>query len=110
MKKCPVCEKGNLKDGSIDEEIFGVPLGTFKAEVCDRCGESFLNEDSMRSVEEKAKKAGIWGMAEKIKVVRSGNSLAIRIPAKIARFLGLKEGEEILVHPEGREKLVAEVV
>ncbi|MBM4249965.1 MAG: AbrB/MazE/SpoVT family DNA-binding domain-containing protein [Euryarchaeota archaeon] len=44
-----------------------------------------------------------------MKVVKSGNSLCIRIPAKLARFLGLKEGREILVYPEGAKKAAFEV-
>ena len=33
------------------------------------------------------------------KVKKWGNSLAFRIPKKIAEMYGLKEGSEILVHP-----------
>ena len=87
MKKCPICEKGNLKKGVIEEEMFGVSLGKFKGEICNKCNETFLDENAMEQIEKKAKQIGVWGLAEKIKVVKSGNSLAIRIPAKIAHFL-----------------------
>ena len=106
MKTCPICEKGNLREGIIEEEMFGVPLGKFKAEICDKCNESFIDEDSMKQIEKKAKELGIWGLAEKIKIVKSGNSLAVRIPAKIVHFLKLREGEEVVLHPDGKRKMV----
>jgi len=109
MKKCPICEKGNLRSGTIEEEMFGISLGKFKAEICDKCNESFIDENSMKQLEKKAKELGIWGLAEKIKIVRSGNSLAIRIPAKLAHFLKLSEGSEIVLYPEGRNKMVFEL-
>ena len=109
MKKCPVCGKGNLRPAMVEEKMFGFPLGTYKGEVCDKCGESFLPQEAMSEIEKKAKEIGIWGLAEKIKVVKSGNSLCIRIPAKLARYLGLKEGREILVYPEGAKKAAFEV-
>ncbi|MDI6640552.1 MAG: YgiT-type zinc finger protein [Methanocellales archaeon] len=110
MKKCPVCEKGNLKEGKVEEEMFGTSLGRYRAEICDRCGESFVDEETMRAIEQKARQLGIWGLAKKIKIVRSGNSLAIRIPADIARFLKLEEGKEMFLHPEGTTKLAIEII
>ena len=109
MTKCPICEKGTLKKGQIEEEMFGIPLGKFAAEICDKCGESFLGLDEMDKIEEKAKEKGLWGLAKNIKVVKTGNSLSVRIPAKIAQFLDLKEGEDVLLYPEGKKKIVVEV-
>lgn len=109
MKKCPVCDKGNLREGKIEEVMFGVSLGKFKAEICDKCNESFVSAKTMKLIEQRAKDRGIWGLAEKIRIVKSGNSLAVRIPAKIAHFLKLKEGEEIVMHPEGARKMVIEL-
>ena len=54
-----------------------------------------VDEATMRTIEQKARKLGIWGIAKKIKVVRSGDSLAIRIPADIAKLFNLHEGKEI---------------
>ncbi len=109
MKKCPICEKGNLQEGIIEEEMFGIKLGKFRAEICDKCNESFIDENAMKQIEKKAKELGIWGLAEKLKIVKTGNSLAIRIPAKIAHFLKLTEGSEIVMYPEGRSKVVFEI-
>ncbi|UCF08518.1 MAG: AbrB/MazE/SpoVT family DNA-binding domain-containing protein [Thermoplasmata archaeon] len=109
MTKCPMCEKGVLKKKKIEEKMFGISLGKFTAEVCDKCGESFLDENAMRKIEEKAKELGIWGLAKDIKIVKSGNSLSVRIPAKIARFLELYEGKDVLLYPEGKKKIIVEV-
>ena len=43
IQKCPICGKGILKKKKIKEEMFGVHLGEFPADVCDECGESFTD-------------------------------------------------------------------
>ena len=107
--KCPVCGKGQWHRGKVREEMFGVNLGEYPAEVCDSCGESFVDQDAMKKIEARAKEAGLWGLAKKVSIAKSGNSLVVRIPAELARFLKLKGGEEALVRPEGREKIVVEL-
>ena len=109
MTKCPICDKGTLKKAKIEEEMFGISLGKYDADVCDCCDESFLDESAMQKIEAKAKELGIWGLAKKIKVVKSGNSLSVRIPAKVARFLDLHEGKNVLLYPEGEKKIIVEV-
>jgi YgiT-type zinc finger domain-containing protein len=110
MVKCPICEKGSLHKAKVKESMFGIALGEFDGERCDKCGETFLDSTSMKEIEKRAKAKGIWGISKKITIVKSGNSLAIRIPAKIARFLNLRDGEEAIIHPEGKERLVIEIV
>lgn len=105
--KCPMCEKGILKRDKIKEEMFGVYLGEFPAEVCTKCSESFTDEGTTRKIEEIAKKKGIWGLGKKTKITKTGNSLAVRIPKDIADYLKLKLGEEAYIHPEDH-KLVIE--
>lgn len=109
MKKCPICGSGTLKKGEIEEEMFGISLGRYDAEICDTCGESFVDEATMRMIEAKARELGIWGIAKKIKVVRSGDSLAIRIPLDIAKLFNLHEGKEIFLYPEGATELALEI-
>ena len=105
--KCPICEKGNLKKGIIKETMFGVYLGEFPAEICNKCNESFTDEKTTRAIEEIAKKKSIWGLGKKTKITKTGNSLAVRIPKEIANFLKLKEGKEAYIHPE-KDKIVIE--
>ncbi len=109
MGKCPVCKKGTLRKEEIEETMFGVSLGTFQAEICDRCGESFVDEDTMLEIEAEAKRRGIWGLGQKITIGKSGNSLVVRIPARLARFMGIEAGNEALIHPEGEKKLIVEI-
>ena len=121
--RCPICERGILKEGNkgnrrfpwiwkhsfqtIKETVFGVYLGEFPAEICNKCGESFTDEATTKSIEEEAKKKGIWGMGKKTKITKAGNSLAVRIPKEIAKFLNLKEGCEAYIHPD-QNKIIIE--
>lgn len=105
--KCPICGKGILKKGKINETMFGVYLGEFPAEICSYCKESFTDQETTRKIQEIAKKKGIWGLGKKTKITKTGNSLAVRIPKDIADFLKLKEGKEAYIHPEDK-KLVIE--
>ena len=107
MVECPICEKGMLKKTKIKEYMFGVYLGEFPAEVCTRCRESFTDSETTRKIEEAAKRKGIWGLSAVTKITKTGNSLAVRIPKKIAEYLKLKDGKEVYVHPEAN-KLVIE--
>ncbi len=104
---CPICEKGELKKGKIQETMFGVNLGKFPAQICTKCGESFTDEKTTIAIEKKAKEKGIWGMGKMTKIAKSGNSLAVRIPKKIADYLNLKEGREAFIHPE-KHKIIIE--
>lgn len=106
--KCPICEKGNLQRKNIKEEMFGVLLGEFPAEVCSSCGESFTDEETTQAIEAAAKKKGLWGLGTKTKITRTGNSLAVRIPKGIADYLRLAEGRDAYIHPESG-KLVVEI-
>lgn len=84
-------------------------LGAYPGEICDRCGETYIAREAFERVEARAKELGLWGLAKKVAVAKSGNSLVVRIPAELARFLNLKGGEEVLVRPEGREQIVVEL-
>ena len=107
MTSCPICEKGVLRKGMIKESMFGVYLGDFPAQICSACEESFTDAATMQKIEEAAKKKGIWGLGSKTKITKAGNSLAVRIPKKIAEHLKLKSGKEAYIHPED-DKLIIE--
>jgi len=77
--------------------------------VCGACGEAYVDEKAMARIEARAKDLGLWGLAKKGTIAKSGNSLVVRIPADLAKFLRLKGGEAALVRPEGREKIVVEI-
>lgn len=104
--ECPICKEGILKKNKIKEYMFGVYLGEFPAEVCTKCGESFTDSSTTKKIEEVARKKGIWGLSATTKITKTGNSLAVRIPKKIADFLKLKDGEETYIHPEDRKLII----
>ncbi len=89
--------------------MFGFDLGTYTAEICDSCGEHFIDLEDFKRTEKRAKELGLWGLAKKVTIAKSGNSLVVRIPAELARFLRIKGGEDALVRPDGREKIVVEL-
>lgn len=74
------------------------------AEVCPSCGEVVWNENDVVKMERKAKKIGVWGLEQKTRVTTLGNSLAVRIPKRLADFLGLRRGVEVLIHPHGKRQ------
>lgn len=106
--KCPVCGKANLRRERRRAEQDGFDLGVYVAEICPSCGEIFWNQTDVVKMEQKAKEIGIWGLEQKTKVATVGNSLAVRIPKRLADFLRLRQGVEVLIHPLGRDKLVIE--
>lgn len=106
MQKCPICEEGNLKKSKIKEYMFGIYLGEFPANICSKCGESFTDSNVTRKIEEIAKQKGIWGLSSITKITKTGNSLAVRIPKKIADYLKLKNGKEAYVHPENNKLII----
>ena len=104
--KCEECG-GNLLKKKVEFKIYGIILGLFPADVCSKCGEELFDEKISQEIDELAKKRGLWGLDRKVKIVKIGNSLAVRIPKAISNFLGLKEGKEALMKPE-KDKIIIE--
>ncbi len=108
-RKCYICEKTGLEKKKIDYKLHGVSLGLFEAEACTKCGEVFFSEETSKKMTKIAKQKGLWGLAARTKIGQSGSTLDIRLPKSIIEFMRLKKGEEVLISPEGRNKLVVEV-
>src|SRR3989338_3167456 len=85
MLKCPACNS-KLKEGKVREEYLGHELGEFDGFSCVKCGETLLTEDSVKKAQQKAKELGLWGLAEKTKIAKSGNSLMVRIKKNVANY------------------------
>lgn len=60
-------------------------------------------------IERTAKKKGVWGLCISMTVGKSGNSLDIRVSSRLAPFVGLIRGKEVLIHPNRADRLVIEV-
>lgn len=101
-----MCEKGYLKKIINKEIIHGVYLGNFPAKKCSSCNEIWTDSKTMRRIEKVAKEKGIWGLGVITKITKTGNSLAVRIPKKIADYLKLKSGEEVYIHPEDHKLII----
>lgn len=87
----------------------GIDCGTLDVETCEKCGEVYLPEESMRVVEGKLKEAGLWGTERKeVKFWKSGNSVTVRLPTEITRQLGLGSVKKGMIYQEGRNKLAIE--
>lgn len=108
LVNCPVCGKSPLAREKRRADLYGFDLGVYVAEVCPSCGEVFWDERNVAKMEQKAKKMGIWGLEQRTKVAAVGNSLAVRIPRRLADFLGLARGMEVSIHPAGKDKFVVE--
>ncbi len=81
-------------------------VGLFPAEICQKCGEQFFRREVSLAIEKIARDKGIWDLRSKTKVSKVGNSLAIRVNKKLVDYLGLKKGEEIVINPENKQKIV----
>lgn len=104
--RCPICEKGRLREGTIPYEYLGVHYGDYEGEVCDRCGEAFLSQDASDAIDVKAKQLGHWGIAKRSKVGVSGHSLMVRIPKELEKALKISKGDSVLIRPEGKGRIV----
>ena len=106
--KCVICN-GDLTEKIVEHKEFGVSFGKFKGMVCNKCGETFFDEDVSKKMTEIAKKKGLWGLQTKTKIGQAGTTLDIRLPKRIIDFLNLKKGKEVEIHPEGKDKLVISI-
>lgn len=102
--KCILCE-GKLNKKMVDYEIYGKSIGKFPALVCDSCGEQWFDEETSRKIQEKEKKLRLFGLSRETKISYSGNSLIIRIPKELAKFMNLKKETEVIIYPEDKNKL-----
>lgn len=106
--KCVFCNSVT-EDKMVDYKELGVDLGKYKAMACTKCGEVFFDSETAAKIQAKSREAGLFGLAKKTKVAEIGNSVAIRIPKRLAEFVGLKKGKEALIMPQGKNKLSIEV-
>ena len=104
-----MCEEGKLVKDKVDFKMYGKILGKFDAMVCDQCNETFFDEQTSEKIDKVAKEKCLWGLEATTSVTQVGNSLAIRIPKKIAKFLNLKKGTQTRIRPE-ENKLIVESI
>src|SRR4030043_317625 len=84
----------------------GVSINEIKDAI--KCGAKSLQNGKIISayrhvkivfkIEEAEKKAGLFGLSREGKIGYSGNSLIIRIPKEIAKFMNLKKEAPIVIY------------
>ena len=111
MKKCKICERGDLvKAEDIILDIEGY-IFILKGERCRSCGEEFPFEKETQKSIEVAKKLGVWPEPLKLRrhLSKSGRGLIFRIPSDLEKQLKLNEntaidiskiGNKIIIEPE----------
>ena len=57
--KCPICNIGTMDKKEVTFSLYGENLGRFRADVCNKCGEEFFDEDASDRIDEAAKKKGL---------------------------------------------------
>jgi len=102
--KCILCG-GKLTNKVIDYKVFGKSLGKFPAKVCEKCDEQWFDEETSRKIEKAEKKLNLFGLCKESKISYSGNSLIVRIPSDIAKFMNLNKESQVIICPEDKNKL-----
>ena len=103
-----MCESGKLARKKVDYKYKAWYFGKYDADVCNNCGETFFSEKASESIEKKAKELRVWGLERKTKIAHSGNSLIVRIPKALAEFIGIEDGSEVTIRPEGKKKFIVD--
>jgi len=108
VNKCVLCD-GNLKKKKVTYEVYGKGIGKFPAMVCDSCGEQWFDEETSKKIQEKEKNLGIFGLSRKTKVSYSGNSLIVRIPKELAKFMNIGRETAVTIYPEEKGKIAISI-
>ncbi len=111
MKKCPVCNVGNLQE--VDDIISEIEGHFFieKGTRCNKCNEEFISEKQSQKTIEIARRLGIWGEPLKLhrKLSKSARGTVLRIPSDIEKSLHLKGKEDVQISILGKNKLLIEI-
>jgi len=106
------CSKCNerMEEEVIDryEYVEGFPLFNVEGFRCRKCGNLFFTEEQVDEMEERTKKLKMRLFAFKRTIAVSGKGLVVRVPADLAEYLKLKEGEEVRITPVGHKGFLVE--
>jgi len=108
MRKCPVCEEGNLeKVDNIALDIEGYVI-ILKGERCSKCDEEFPFENEAQNAIEIARKVGVWPEPLKLHrhLSKSAGGLILRIPSDIEKQFNLDENVPITISKVGNKIVI----
>jgi len=101
---------GTLKKSFCSVEFFGINFGENNCEVCTKCGSEYLDDETLGKIEEEVKKKRIFGLEKQVSVVKSGNSLVVRIPPEIVKFSKIKQKDIARIFPISKKKIEIELL
>lgn len=91
-------------------EVQGVDCGVLDVEYCSQCGSEYFPEESMAIIQQRLKDAHLWGTGRsEITFWKSGNTVVMRLPVRLANALNIKEHMKAMLYREGKNKLVVEI-
>lgn len=109
MRKCVICEKGELtKADNIVLEIDGYVF-VLQGERCSGCNEEFPFEEETQKAINAARKLGVWPEPMKLyrHLSKSGGGLIFRVPADLEKQLRLDENTEIQITKIGNKIVIS---
>ncbi len=107
--KCYMCGEGKLENKTVAHKLYGITIGKYPAEACNKCSEIFYDERTSDRIEADTKAKGLYGLSAKAKITQIGDSLGITINKQISKFLKLKKGDVAIVRPEGEKRIIIDI-
>lgn len=108
MKKCLICEKGELIN--VEDIILEMEGYVFiaRGQRCTHCKEEILSEGETQKVIDAARKLGVWPEPMKLyrHLSRNSGGLVLRIPSDLERQLKLNEKKEIAISKVGNKIVI----
>ena len=101
---------GTLKKSHCQVEFFGIDFGIRECEICTKCGSEYLSDEVLDIVEEEVKKKKLFGLEKQAQITKSGNSLVIRMPTEIAKFVGIHYKDLVRIYPINKKKIEVELL
>ncbi len=110
METCYECEKGRLVKKNVEYEQYGLVIGKYPAEVCEKCGETFFSSEAVEKIELELKKRGLWGLGIKAQIGTSGNSLDLKLAKRLADFFHLQKGQSVFIEPKAMDRFEVQIL
>lgn len=110
METCYECEKGRLIKKNVEYIQYGIVIGKYPAEVCEKCGEVFFSSEAVEKIEQELKRKGLWGLGAKAHIGTSGNSLDLKLAKKLADFFHLQKGQSVFIEPKTMDRFEVQIL
>lgn len=118
MKECPICG-GEVREVRTELSLFNgkVRLNPITGFECPKCEEIFIDEEEPERIDRWVNEPTNRRLLDELKehefrlrrkVGYSGRTLIVRVPKDIERVVSLKEGDEVEIYPEGKNRIVIE--